>query len=184
MFMADSFGADMVQNITVIGVGWFLGIIFVLYICFPFFCCLIETKRQAWAAFAVSLIYNFVCINYFKVGSSNILYSSCYFFAGGLIYLYREEIMEWGRKASYGRVLALGAVAVSVALYYIIGGAGVWDGITMTYLLVASTLLIYALAVSRDVEDSGGTRCWRTGSPVFSVASAWKSTSLIWRCSV
>lgn len=143
-------------NITVIGVGWFLGVIFVFYICFPFFCCLIETRRRAWAAFVVSLVYNYVCINYFKVGSSNILYSSCYFFAGGLIYLYRDEITEWCGKASCRRALALGLVAASIALYYAIGGTSLWDGITVTYLLVSSTMLVYALAVSKGAGGPGG----------------------------
>ena len=33
-------------NISVIGVGWFLGLIFVFYICFPFYCVLIQNKRE------------------------------------------------------------------------------------------------------------------------------------------
>lgn len=63
-------------NISVIGVNWFLGLIFVFYLVFPFFCVLIENKRRAWIVFVVSLIYNFVCANYFVVGRSNILYSA------------------------------------------------------------------------------------------------------------
>ena len=59
-------------NISVIGVGWFLGLVFVFYLCFPFFCVLIQNKRRAWFAFAVSLIYTFVCEQYFNVGRQNI----------------------------------------------------------------------------------------------------------------
>ena len=55
------------KSISVIGVGWFLGLIFVFYICFPFFCVLLQSKRRAWMAFAISLIYNFVCTVYFDV---------------------------------------------------------------------------------------------------------------------
>lgn len=145
-------------NIKVIGVGWFLGVIFVFYICFPFFGCLLEMRRRAWMAFIVSLIYNFVCINYFKTGASNILYSSCYFMAGGLIYLYRDEITEWGRKKKRNRLLALAALVVSVISFYVIGGNRPWDGITATYLLVSSTMLVYALIVSKDDRASGGAR--------------------------
>ena len=143
-------------NITVLGVGWFLGIIFVFYICFPFYCCLIETKKRAWLAFAVSLVYNFACINYFKVGSSNILCSSCYFLAGGLIYLYRDKIKEWNKKGACCRLIALIMVAISIICFYRIGGINPWDGITATYLLVSSTMLMYALIVSKDVRDTGG----------------------------
>lgn len=120
-------------NISVIGVGWFLGLIFVFYLIFPFFCVLIENKKRAWMAFAVSLIYNFVCGNYFEVGRESILYSACFFLAGGLIYLYREEIVKLNRW------IALGLVGAAVALYYIIGGN------TMMCLLVSCFLLIYAI---------------------------------------
>ena len=101
-------------NITVIGVGWFLGLIFVFYIGFPFFCVLIQSKRRAWMAFVISLIYNFVCTVYFDVGRSNILYSGCFFLAGGLIYLYRQELMKLNRW------IGLGAAAASVVLYYLL----------------------------------------------------------------
>ena len=120
-------------NITVIGVGWFLGLIFVFYISFPFFCVLLQSKRRAWMAFAISLIYNFVCTAYFDVGRSNILYSGCYFLAGGLIYLYRHELMKLNRW------IGLGAAAVSVVLYYILGGN------TAGCLLISVSWLSYAV---------------------------------------
>lgn len=120
-------------NITVIGVGWFLGLIFVFYICFPFFCVLLQNKRRAWIAFAASLIYNFVCTGYFDVGRSNILYSGCYFMAGGLIYLYRYELLKLNRW------IGLGAAVAAAALYYILGGN------TAGCLLVSVCWLSYAI---------------------------------------
>ena len=120
-------------NISVIGVGWFLGLIFVFYICFPFFCVLIENKRRAWISFAISLAYNLVCASYFGIGRNNILYSSCYFLAGGLIYLYRNEIVKWNQW------IVFFIVAVSVVLYYLIGEN------TGTCLLISSVLLTYSL---------------------------------------
>lgn len=130
-------------HITVIGVGWFLGLIFVFYLCFPFFCYLIENKRRAWFCFGISLIYNFVCSSYFGEGRSNILYSGCFFLAGGLIYLYREEIEK------INSWIALGMVAVSVIVYYAIGGNA------MMCLLVSVVLLMYAV-VKSDVKINGG----------------------------
>ncbi|MBM6677770.1 acyltransferase family protein [Faecalicoccus pleomorphus] len=120
-------------NISVIGVGWFLGLIFVFYICFPFYCVLIKNKKRAWIAFFLSLIFNFVCSVYFDVGRTNILYSSCYLIAGGLIYLYRTNIRSLNQWA------LLVAVLFSVVLYYLIGAN------TLTCLLVSSSLLIYAI---------------------------------------
>lgn len=44
-------------NISVIGVGWFLGLIFVFYLIFPFFCVLLANRRRAWAAFIASTAF-------------------------------------------------------------------------------------------------------------------------------
>lgn len=128
-------------HISVIGVGWFLGLVFVFYLGFPFFCVLLENKRRAWAAFAVSLIYNFACINYFAVRRTNILYSACFFLAGGLIYLYRGQIARLNQWVAFGVVLC------SVVLYYLT------DGNAMMCLLVSSTLLIYALVSRGGLEN-------------------------------
>ena len=109
-------------NISVIGVGWFLGLVFVFYLCF-----------RAWLAFAVSLIYTFVCEQYFNVGRQNILYSGCFFLAGGLIYLYRNELFNLNQW------IVLAAIFLVAILYYQTGG-GVWQ-----CLLVSIILLIYAI---------------------------------------
>ena len=133
-------------NISVIGVGWFLGLIFVFYVCFPFFCFLIENRRRAWLAFLVSILYNIACSIYFQVGRTNILYCACFFLAGGLIYLYRAEIGRWNRW------LVLGAVAAAVVLYYMIGGN------TGTWLLVSAILLIYAMISNGKVLQNRITK--------------------------
>ena len=136
-------------NISVIGVGWFIGLIFVFYIIFPFFCVLIQNKRRAWMAFAVSLIYNFICTVYFDVGRNNILYSGCYFLAGGLIYLYRRELMNLNHW------IGLGAAAVSAILYYPL------EGNTVGCLLVSVCWLSYAIICSGVVLHEKVTY-WKT----------------------
>lgn len=127
-------------NISVIGVGWFLGLIVVFYLCFPFFCYLIETKKRAWVFFGISIIYNFVCTQYFHVGRNNILYSSCFFLAGGLIYLYKSEIEK------FNKWIVLGLVAIVVALYYL------FDGVTICCLGIAGIFLMYAI-IPRGGEE-------------------------------
>ena len=121
-------------NISVIGVGWFIGLVFVFYLCFPFFCCLISTKKRAWVSFAISLIYNFICSDYFDVGRNNILYSACFFLAGGLIYLYRDEL-----KAHINKWVMLLVVWVSILGYYLVSGN------VLFCLIVSSFLMIYAV---------------------------------------
>lgn len=80
------------QDLTVIGVGWYLGTVFVFYLTFPFFCVLIEKKCRAWFALAVSLVLHFICICYFDLDRHNYIFSLCYFLIGGLIYLYRDKL--------------------------------------------------------------------------------------------
>lgn len=133
-------------NISVIGVGWFLGLVFVFYLIFPFFCVLVENKKRAWIAFTVSLVYNFVCANYFMVGRSNILYSACFFLAGGMIFLYRDQI------AKLNQWIALGIAGGMVILYYII------DENAMMCLLVSCSLLIYSLIKRGGVLENRVTK--------------------------
>ena len=132
--------------ISVIGVGWFLGLVFVFYLIFPFFCVLIENKRRAWLAFGISLIYNFVCATYFDVGRANIMYSACFFLAGGLIYLHKEKI------ACINKWLVLGFVWLSVVLYYIIGSY------SMICLLISSLLLVFAILSEKGLLQNKVTK--------------------------
>lgn len=119
--------------LSVIGVGWFLGLIFIFYISFPFFVFLLETKKKAWIIFILSLIYNYISFKYFGLGRSNILYSACFFIAGGLIYLYREEIEKINVKYGFSIMI------ISVISYYIFNGS------IYMCLVVSSMMLIYAI---------------------------------------
>lgn len=134
------------NQLSVIGVGWFLGLIFIFYLVFPFFCVLLENKKRAWAAFAISLIYNFVCTNYFDIGRANILYSGCFFLAGGLIYLYRDALSRLNPW------LVLGFTMFSFVLYYLVRGNA------YLCLLVSSSMLIYAVVQRGGVLDNNITR--------------------------
>lgn len=134
------------NSISVIGVGWFLGLIFVFYLIFPFFCVLLENKRRAWITFFISLIYNFACANYFNVGRTNILYSACFFLAGGLIYLYRNEI------AKINQWIVFCIVLVSIVNYYIIGGNA------YMCLFVSCSLLIYAIVYQGRILENQITK--------------------------
>ena len=128
-------------NITVIGIGWFIGLIFVYYIAFPFFCTLL-TSKKAWIAFVVSLVYNYTCLHYFSVGRNNILFSACFFIAGGLLYLYREQITCANRWVMWVIVLA------SIVLYYILKG-NVAGG-----LIVSIAMVMYAMLSNGGLLDN------------------------------
>lgn len=110
------------HDMSVIGVGWTLGVIFVFYFMFPFYVFLIFTKRRAWFTVIICFILNWCCCNYYEsVGKSdgaNFLFLSVYFVVGGVLYLYRENIKEKVSRIPMITVLLVTAV-VTVAWYLI-----------------------------------------------------------------
>ena len=139
------FGLLPNARISVIGVGWFLGTVFVFYFMFPFFCYLISTKKRAWMTLLAAVLYHVLCKVYFFneehvlsgfVSRSNILYSGMFFVAGGLIYLYRETLVQWSIRLHWVfAIAALAAVAV----------CGFLDGNSFVNLVAYAVLLIYAM---------------------------------------
>lgn len=126
-------------NISVIGVGWTLGVIFVFYMLFPFFCYLLGTKKRAWIVFVLAFIFNQISGSYFDARRNNIVFSAVYFVAGGMIYLYRDELRRFSVK--YKAVAWLLAVAAA-AMYFAVGES------TITMLAVGMTLMVYTLGIN------------------------------------
>ena len=87
-------------QIPMIGVGWFLGLVFVFYLLFPFFVFMLDSKGRGWIALAIALAFAGLCtihsynvdIPVPKIGRTNIIYTMPLFIAGGMIYLYRDKL--------------------------------------------------------------------------------------------
>lgn len=123
------------NDISQIGVAWFLGVIFVFYAVFPLFCCLISSKKSAWAFFAVSILLSFIVEKFYGIGRGNIIYCLPFLVAGGLIYLYLDKL----QKIKWYWILP--GLVISVVAYYLIGGN------TFTYLWVSIVLLLQAVVI-------------------------------------
>lgn len=134
------------RTLSVIGVGWFLGVIFIFYISFPFFAFLLENQKRAWLVFIVSLIYNYISFKFFDLGRTNILYSACFFIAGGLIYLYRQKILIFNKN------LIFFITVIVIVAYYI------FDENIYICLSVVCLLLVYALLNEGGVLENKITR--------------------------
>lgn len=130
------FGLLPNANISVIGVGWFLGLVFVFYLMFPFFCYLLSNKKRAWFSFLVALAFNLFCSEYFQIGRSNIMYSAVFFLAGGLIFLYRDNLQAIADRFRWV-ILAVGLVMT--VLYYTFGAN------IPLMLAIFAVFLIYAI---------------------------------------
>lgn len=138
-----AFGMLPNANISVVGVGWFLGIIFVFYMIFPYFCYLMGNKRRAWFTFAVTIILNVLCRLYFFNGEhvvagfmarTNFVYCSVYFAIGGLIYLYRNELRSFANRY---KLIVIIMTGIAVALYYVLSR----NDISLSVVFVLITIL-------------------------------------------
>lgn len=113
-------------EMSVLGVSWTLGVIFLFYMLFPFFCFLLKDKKTAWFTFAVAVLYQIACVSYFMDSAHvvegfrvklNFLYCAEYFVAGGILYLYRDKICRLVEKYRY--FLLVLCVAVWAACYLV-----------------------------------------------------------------
>lgn len=147
-------------SISVLGVGWFLGIVFLFYMLFPFYCFLMRSKKNAWLTFAVCVFYNLSEQLYFLDSShvvkgyqshTNFLFCSMFFCAGGLIYLYRNEFMTYVKKCKYGYLLAI--LLMTIASFY------VWPQISglvepFVCLIIFSLWVIYAISTESIILNN------------------------------
>lgn len=67
-----------------------------------FFVVALWTRRRAWFSLWIAIALNYLCKTYFAVGdmaASHIcLQWMCCFVAGGVIYLYKDCIIQWNRR--------------------------------------------------------------------------------------
>ncbi len=131
------FGLIPNANITVIGVGWFLGTVFAFYFLFPFYVALLSNKKMAWFSTICAFLINYLCIVYFDVDRKSIAYSFVYFMVGGLVFLYRKEIEDY----AFIKWIALAIFFCMIGCYF-----AIYKG-TIILLLMFTALLIYALKI-------------------------------------
>lgn len=139
--------------IEVIGVGWFLGVVFLFYMLFPFFCCLLKNKKRAWGTFIISIIYHVVCVEYFFDGEHvigrceyrNFLWCAMFFVVGGLIYMYRHTMIKCNK------ILLLLIATISSLVYFSVDNIqeGYYNNFWL--LFTFSLWLIYAIITNGKV---------------------------------
>lgn len=110
------------HDMSVIGVGWTLGVIFAFYFMFPFYVFLLSTKKRAWFTVIICYILNWCCCNYYesvgKTDGANFLFLSVYFVIGGVLYLYKDYIQE--KVSRIPTFVVLLATAVITMVWYFI----------------------------------------------------------------
>lgn len=136
-----AFGLIPNHEITVVGVGWFLGTIFVFYMIFPFFVFLMKDKKRAWFVMAICIILHILCDVRFERAATggNIIYSSIFFVAGGLIYLYRDTLTKLNKI--WKSLIGTASVAV-LAVYYFIAPGPLSKIVLCLFLSLFATIVI------------------------------------------
>lgn len=133
-------------DIHVIGVAWFIGVIFLFYMLFPWFVYLLQSKLRAWVAMVVALIMNVILMQYFMTPEFctesqmampriNFLYSFPFILAGGMLYLYRKEL-----TGILPKWISLGLTIVGILIQFIWEPAPLGDN--HLYLLLLFCCLI------------------------------------------
>lgn len=131
------FGFLPINNLSVIGVAWTLGVIFVFYFMFPFFCYMISDKKRTWTYFFIFGLFSLTCSNYFKIGSTNFLYDIPYFLVGCIIFLYKDKLNK--------KIFSV-SIPISLIIYYYFKSS------FLTTLLVNSSLLIGFLCLNEYIK--------------------------------
>ena len=129
------------RNLSVVGVGWFIGLVFIFYFMFPFFVYLFSNKKRAWITTIISLLMNLSCIYYFDIGRTNMFYSFLFFCIGGLLFLYRDNIIKLFNK---NRMVSLLLLMVSAICYFVPQNN--------KYILIAQTVFFSVVFISYAIS--------------------------------
>lgn len=140
-------------NITMIGVGWFLGVVFAFYLLFPFYTFLLDNKKRAWFSLIVTLVLVGMATIYSfnpeiakpSIGRGNILYCMPLFMIGGIIYLYRESLCFDKKR----KVLWLGICIVLTVAFFLFP-----EFRKTNYTLLLSELILFAAWLIYAINSS------------------------------
>lgn len=89
-----------------IGVAWFLGVIFLFYMIFPFYVFMMDNKKRAWVSVIICYLFSFMAVDYFltdkfinwEMTRHSIVYDAPFLALGGLVFLYRDSIKTFVSK--------------------------------------------------------------------------------------
>ncbi len=170
MEITMAFGLLPNNSLDVLGVSWTLGVIFLFYMLFPYFCFLIKNKRRAWMAFFVSVVINLLCSHYFFTDKfiapmasfthrHTFIFCTPYFLAGGLIFLYRDQITAWVQKY---KVVSIIICVAAVTGYTFLPGLKessmlLWGKVELfplVSILAFSVLLCFFMGVKTKILDN------------------------------
>lgn len=111
-------------SMSIMGVGWFLGVIFLFYMLFPFFVFMMDNKKRACFSLLITHILCYFCLIYFysekfitfEAVPKQFLYNAPFFALGGLIFLYKDNLEKL--IAGGGKKALLLLICIAVTMFY------------------------------------------------------------------
>lgn len=138
------------NELSLLGVSWTLGVIFIFYFMFPVFSVVFKNKKRAWACLGISLWINYICdqyffSDYFVVQSftprHSFIFCLPFFVMGGIIYIYKEKIAD---LCSARKKELIFLVIVSIILWYAIPSK-------QDFVMTLKCLIVYSLILAVSI---------------------------------
>lgn len=156
------FGLLPNNTLETVGVSWTIGMIFAFYLLFPFFVFAMGNKKKGWLTLLIAVFIHYACFSYFYsdkfVDVSKFNYNTYFigyaiiFVAGGLIYLYREEIKNYGSR--HPKVLLMVCIVLTI-LYYISSDTAFGVDIRIYKRMVLFAAVIsYGISIEKSILTS------------------------------
>lgn len=155
-----------------IGVAWFLGLIFLFYMIFPYFVFLMDNKRRAWLSLVFCYLFSFMAVDYFltdrfinwEMTRHSIIYDAPFLGLGGVIFLYKDQIRSivslhkwqtlgicWGLTCIYWFVPQSNGGFAFVALISLISGAWLCFAIGTNVSILNNRIVGYLSNISLEI---------------------------------
>ena len=134
------------NHIEIAGIGWFLGVVFAFYLLFPFFVFMTWTKIRAWISLALFIAIKILGQSYLNVDGKVVLgfFLNWFylFIIGGLIYLYKEDLVKIFNKKEYILAILFALSFVGEVFVYQKGYTSVASNMVVLSFII---LIIYCL---------------------------------------
>ena len=162
MEITMSFGLLPNNNLSVIGVSWTLGVIFLFYMLFPYIVFLFWNLKRSVFVFLISIVISLFCSSYFFSDSFVIpsfvprhcfLYCTPFFFGGGIVYLFRNKIENIVNKNRW--LFLLGIIAIVFLWYNTPWTIKNTDISMIKNLILFMPILMYSISVKSIILSNG-----------------------------
>lgn len=159
------FGLLPNANISVIGVGWFLGVVFIFYMLFPFFCFLLKNSRRAVGSFVIAVLLNLSCQHYFFdtyhvvagfYARTSFAFCAMFFMAGGIIFLFKDRISNYVEKFRWFVMIL--SILLTVLYFFRPEKMQTGEVMHIWLLFLYSLWLCYAIGTEGKMLNNKGTK--------------------------